>query len=107
MLRKSDDQLGKVIHAISDATRRTILEELSRRDEQSLFEIMVRLVEKHQLAITRQAISKHLKVLEEAGLIATSWSGRTKLHWSSVEDGQKLLLEWLQSISPEAHGRED
>ena len=69
MLRKRDEQLAKVLGALADSTRRTILEDLSRREDQSLFEILARLVEKHQLSITRQAVSKHLKVLERAGLI--------------------------------------
>lgn len=101
MLRKGDEQLAKVLQALADSTRRTILEELSRRDNQSLFEILARLVEKHQISITRQAVSKHLNVLEEAGLIATAWSGRTKLHASCIADRKKLLIRWLEQIMPE------
>ena len=79
MLRKRDEPLAKVLQALADSTRRTILEELSLRDDQSLFEVMARLVEKHQLSISRQAISKHLKVLEDAELIETAlvWSNET------------------------------
>ena len=98
MLRKRDEQLGRVIQALADSTRRTILEELSQRSEQSLFEILARL---HQLSITRQAVSKHLKVLEDAGLIETVWSGRTKLHTSCVADSKEMLLHWLEDITPE------
>ena len=100
MLRKRDEQLANVIQALADSTRRTILEELSVRDNQSLFEILARLVEKHQLSITRQAVSKHLKVLEETGLIETAWSGRTKLHTSCVSDSKELLIHWLEEIVP-------
>ena len=101
MLRKRDEQLAKVLQAIADSTRRTILEELSQRDDQSSFEILARLVEKHQLSITRQGVSKHLKVLEDAGLIATAWSGRTKLHSSCIADSKELLIHWLEDIMPE------
>ena len=101
MLRNRDEQLAQVLQALADSTRRTILEELSQRDDQSLFEIMARLAEKHQLSITRQAVSKHLKVLEDAGLIATAWSGRTKLHTSCISDSKELLIDWLEDIVPE------
>ena len=101
MLRKRDEQLAKVIQALADSTRRIILEELSQRDNQSLFEILARLVEKHQLSITRQAVSKHLNVLEDAGLIETAWSGRTKLHSSCIAKGKKMLIHWLEEVMPE------
>ena len=101
MLRKRDEQLGKVLHALADSTRRTILEELFLRDEQSLFEIMGRLADKRQLSISRQGVSKHLNVLEDAGLITTAWSGRTKLHSSCIEESSSLLIRWLNAITPE------
>ena len=101
MLSKSDEQLGKVLQAVADSTRRTILEELSQRDDQSLFEILARLVERHQLSITRQAVSKHLKVLEDAGLIVTAWCGRTKLHTTCIADCKELLIHWLEDVTPD------
>ena len=106
MLRKRDDQLAKVLQALADSNRRMILEELSLRDDQSLFEIMARLVEKHQLSITRQAISKHLKVLEDAELIETAWSGRTKLHTSCIANHKELLTLWLEDVTPKENRRE-
>ena len=106
MLRKRDDQLAKILQALADSTRRTILEDLSRRDDQSLFEILARLVEKHQLSITRQAVSKHLKVQEDAGLIVTARSGRTKLHSSCIDESMELLMEWLESVTPKEDRRD-
>lgn len=100
MLRKCDEQLAKTLQALADSTRRLILEELSLRDDQSLFEILARLVERHQLSITRQAVSKHLKVLEDAGLIATAWSGRTKIHTSCIANSKDVLIHWLEDILP-------
>lgn len=105
MLRKRDEQLAKVLQALADSTRRTILEDLALRDEQSLFEILARLAEKHQLTTTRQSVSKHLKVLEEAGLIETAWSGRTKLHTSCVASNKELLVHWLDEIMPDKDRR--
>ena len=45
-----------------------------------MFEICVRLTSRHQLSLTRQAVSQHLAVLEEAGLITTRKQGRYKFH---------------------------
>ncbi len=101
MLRKHDEHVGRIFHALADSTRRTILAELARRDDQSLFEILARLVEKHQLSITRQAVSKHLRVLEDAELIATAWSGRTKLHSTCISDHKTLIVHWLNEVTPE------
>src|SRR5206468_918599 len=54
--------------ALADPTRRAILDELTERNDQTLFEICGRLTMKHGLSSSRQAISQHLAVLEEAGL---------------------------------------
>ena len=88
--------LDAVFHALSDSTRRTILDELAKRDEQSLFEICVRLVEAHGLTMKRQSISKHLAVLEEAGLIDTQWRGRTKLHSTRLSLALPQIARWLK-----------
>ena len=66
--------------ALADQTRRVILDELAERDDQSLFEICARLVTRHGIGSTRQAVSQHLAVLEEAGLVVSRRAGRTKLH---------------------------
>ncbi|SDE22909.1 DNA-binding transcriptional regulator, ArsR family [Kordiimonas lacus] len=72
--------MSAVFKALSDDTRLLVLEELRKRDNQSLFEICVRVIEQHDLSLSRQALSRHLNVLEAAGLITTEWSGRTKVH---------------------------
>jgi DNA-binding transcriptional ArsR family regulator len=100
MLKERGELLANMHQTLADPTRRTILEELSRRGDQSLFEIMARLVERHQLSISRQAISKHLKALEDADLIETVWSGRTKLHTSRIANNKDLLIRWLEDIMP-------
>lgn len=71
-MEKFNKRIDAVFHALSDSTRRTILDELSKREDQTLFEICVCLVEGHGLSLTRQAISKHLTVLEAAGLVTTA-----------------------------------
>ena len=72
--------MGDVFKALADETRRTILDELVERDGQSLFEICARLTMRHGITSTRQAVSQHLAVLEEAGLVSRR-QGRTKLHY--------------------------
>ena len=57
------------------------LDELVDRPGQSLFGICGRLIMKHDINSSRQAISRHLHVLEAAGLIRTRREGRSKLHW--------------------------
>src|SRR2546423_11020788 len=56
--------VGDVFKALSDPTRRTILDELTDRSGQTLFEICARLATKYGLGSSRQAISQHLDVLE-------------------------------------------
>jgi DNA-binding transcriptional ArsR family regulator len=69
-----------VFRALADPTRRLILDELTARNDQTLFELCTALTMKHAVSMSRQAISQHLAVLEDAGLIATERRGRTKLH---------------------------
>jgi DNA-binding transcriptional ArsR family regulator len=72
--------VGDVYRAIADPTRRAILDELQDRSGQTLFELCVRLLTRHGLDSSRQAISQHLDVLEGAGLVITRREGRYKFH---------------------------
>jgi DNA-binding transcriptional ArsR family regulator len=86
--------VGDLFKALSDPTRRAILDELVERDGQSLFEICSRLATRHGLASSRQAISQHLDVLEDAGLVRTQRSGRYKLHHLDTAPLGAILLRW-------------
>ena len=67
--------------ALADPTRRAILDELQERDDQTLFELCTRLVTRHGVGSSRQAVSQHLDVLADAGLINRRREGRyTFLH---------------------------
>jgi DNA-binding transcriptional ArsR family regulator len=88
--------MDDVFKALADPTRRTILDELSERDDQTLFEICSRLTTKHGLGSTRQAISQHLAVLEAAGLVRTRRDGRYKLHSITPEPLRQIADRWLQ-----------
>jgi DNA-binding transcriptional ArsR family regulator len=72
--------MADLFKALADPTRRAILDELQQRDGQTLYELCVRLITNHGLSSTRQAISQHLDVLEEAGLVRTRRQGRFKFH---------------------------
>ena len=87
--------MDDVFKALADPTRRTILDELSDRDDQTLFEICSRLATKHGLGSTRQAISQHLAVLEAAGLVRTRRDGRYKLHSITPEPLREIADRWL------------
>ena len=83
-----------VFKALADATRRAILDELQDRDGQSLFELCTRLTMRHGLGSTRQAVSQHLDVLEEAGLVVVRREGRYKFHHLHTEPLRQIAERW-------------
>lgn len=86
-----------VFKALSDHTRRVILDELTERDGQTLFEICSRLATKHQLGSTRQAVSQHLEVLEAAGLVRSRRQGRYKFHSIDPAPLDEIARRWKAS----------
>lgn len=82
--------------AIADPTRRALLDELTARDGQTLFELCSRLAMNHDLTPTRQAVSQHLAVLEEALLVVTERRGRFKFHSLNTEPLREILERWPQ-----------
>jgi DNA-binding transcriptional ArsR family regulator len=94
--------VGDVFKALADPTRRKILDELSERNGQTLFEICSRLATKHQLGSSRQAISQHLDVLEEAGLIQSRREGRYRFHDLDTKPLERIADRWLERSRPEA-----
>jgi DNA-binding transcriptional ArsR family regulator len=83
-----------VFKALADPTRRTILDELTERDGQTLFELCGRLLMKHGIDSTRQAISQHLEVLEAAGLVRVKREGRYKFHYLDGEPLKQITERW-------------
>lgn len=80
--------------AIGDPTRRAILDELTEKDGQTLFEICTRLAMKHGLGSTRQAITQHLDVLVEAGLVITRREGRYRFHYLDTAPLRAVVERW-------------
>ncbi len=91
--------VGDIFKALADPTRRAILDELTDRNGQTLFELCARLVSKHGVTSSRQAISQHLDVLEEAGLVTTRRDGRYKFHHVDTSPLRDIVERWP---SPEA-----
>ena len=93
--------MGDIFKALADDTRRKILDELSERDGQTLFEICSRLTLKHRLGSSRQAISQHLGVLEAAGLVESRRDGRYKLHHLNTRPLEQIVERWLRTNKEE------
>lgn len=91
--------------ALADSTRRTILDELAEKSGQTLFEICSRLSIKHQLGISRQAVSQHLALLEAAGLVETRREGRYKFHDLNTAPLRRIAERWPVPDSPEPEKR--
>lgn len=109
--------MADVFKALADPTRRLILDELADRDGQTLFEICAVLISGHGIDSSRQAISQHLAVLEEAGLLTVEWRGRSKMHHLDRGPLVGLTKRWLEpgceppgrtrSHDPRPHGTDD
>jgi DNA-binding transcriptional ArsR family regulator len=82
----SDDA---VFRALADASRRKLLDRLHRRNGQTLGELC------QGLDMTRQAVAKHLAILEEANLVAAKRHGREKLHFINPVPISDIAERWI------------
>lgn len=83
-----------VFRALDDATRRLLLDELAARDGRTLFDLCTTLTSVHGVALTRQAISQHLDVLESAALVITERRGRSKFHYFNPAPLSEIARRW-------------
>jgi DNA-binding transcriptional ArsR family regulator len=90
-----------ILKALADPTRRSLLDALAERDGQTLFELNVRLLSWNENAPTRQALSKHLALLEAAGLVRTEWQWRSKHHFLQREPLRRLIAMRLAPLAAE------
>ena len=81
--------MDKVFKALADETRRTLLDRLREEGGQTLFDLCRR------MAMTRQAVSKHLAILEDANLVATVKRGREKLHYLNPVPIHEIGERWI------------
>jgi DNA-binding transcriptional ArsR family regulator len=109
--------MEEVFKALADASRRKLLDVLHESNGQTLATLCA------HLEMTRQAVTKHLNLLERANLIAVVWHGREKLHyvnpvpiheiyerWISKYERHRLqalsdLKKHLETPTPESHGK--
>jgi DNA-binding transcriptional ArsR family regulator len=90
--------VGDVFKALADPTRRAILDELTDRNDQTLFELCARLATKHRLASSRQAVSQHIDVLVAAGLVETRREGRYRFHHFNPRPLEQIAVRWRRSV---------
>ena len=81
--------LDAVFKALADRSRRKLLDRLFASNGQTLNQLCV------GLDMTRQAVTKHLVLLERANLVATVWQGREKLHYLNPIPIQEIADRWI------------
>ena len=81
--------MDKVFKALADASRRELLDRLRADNGQTLGQLCA------NLDMTRQAVTKHLAVLEAANLVATIWRGREKLHYLNPVPIHEIADRWI------------
>lgn len=88
--------MADLFEALATPARRAVVDELHERDGQTLFELCGRLAMRHGLALTRQAISQHIEVLEAVGLVTTKRQGRYKFHYLNTGPLKAIVERWLK-----------
>jgi DNA-binding transcriptional ArsR family regulator len=78
--------------ALADPSRRKLLDLLNAHDAQSLSELC------EHLAMTRQAVTQHLSVLQTAHLVSVHWKGREKLHVLNPVPLQAIYERWIKKF---------
>ena len=89
---------GPVFSALSDPTRRTVVEALAARDTATATELA------SQLPVTRQAVSKHLNALGSAGLVASERRGR-ETHYRLTPEALSQALAWMEDVGSQWEAR--
>jgi len=91
ILRHVDDD--RVFRALADPTRRHLLDRLFERDGRTLTEL------ESELEMTRFGVMKHLRLLEEAGLVVTRRQGREKLHFLNPVPIRQIHDRWIDKYT--------
>lgn len=89
--------MDDIYRAIADPVRRAIVEELTQRNDQTLFELCMRLMGRGH-SMSRQAVAKHIAVLAEAGAVRSTTQGRTTIH--HLDPGPlDAVRAWLATLA--------
>jgi DNA-binding transcriptional ArsR family regulator len=87
--------VDKVFKALADPSRRKLLDRLHANNGQTLSELC------RHLDMTRQAVTKHLALLEAANLVVTVWRGREKLHYLNPMPINDISERWISKYERE------
>lgn len=88
-------RMDKVFKALADGTRRRMLDCLYRDQGLTLTQLVA------EADMTRQSATRHINVLEDAGLIVTVWEGREKLHYLNPVPIAEINHRWIDKFSKE------
>ena len=88
--------IDKVFKALADPGRRRLLDQLYRDNGQTLTALC------EHMEMTRQAVTQHLQLLEDANLVAVVWRGREKLHYLNPVPLHEIYARWIEKFE---HGR--
>lgn len=88
--------VDKVFKALADPTRRRLLDLLHKENGQTLSALC------EHMDMTRQAVTQHLQLLEDANLVAVVWQGREKLHYLNPVPLHQIYARWIEKFE---HGR--
>ena len=83
------EAVNDVFRALADPSRRALLDALFKRNGQTLGALC------DGMAMTRQAVTKHLALLEDANLVAVVWRGREKLHYLNPVPIHEISERWI------------
>ena len=81
--------MDAVFKALADESRRELLDRLHQKNGQTLGELC------EGLEMSRQAVTKHLGILEDANLVSTQWRGREKLHFINPVPINDIAERWI------------
>lgn len=84
--------IDKVFKALADPTRRRLLDALHAENGQTLMALC------SNMDMTRQAVTQHLQLLEDANLIAIVWHGREKLHYLNAVPLHDIYKRWIEKF---------
>ena len=90
--------MDAVFKALADPTRRQVLDSLRARNGQTLSELCER------ADMTRQAVTKHLAILEAANLVVSQKRGREKLHYLNPVPINDIAERWIDKFERGRHG---
>ncbi len=88
-MNNKDEEFDKVFKALADSSRRMLLDRLRIENGQTLTQLC------EGLQMSRQAVTKHLNLLQEANLVVVIWQGRDKMHYLNPVPIHQIADRWI------------